>query len=575
MFQRFVVALLLCSASGLAWGESVNVALTSQGATATASSTYSGGGSYPATGAINGERAGRDWGTGASGWNDDGAGAGVFPAWLQVNFAGSKTIDRIDVFTGQDAYASPIEPTATMSFTLYGLRDFDIQTWNGSAWVTVPGGSITNNTLVWRTVSFPALTTDRIRVSVNATPDGYSRITELEAWSAAGVVPPGTLNNAQFVTQSVPGTMTPGQSYPVSITLQNTGDTIWSAGSQYRLGAQNPHDNTTWGFNRVALPNSVAPGASVTFNFSVTAPSTPGSYNFQWRMVQDGVEWFGALTPNVSVNVQGAPAVEAKLYFIYTDHQNTPRLIADASQNTVWKWEQQEPFGINPPDENPSGLGAFTFNLRFPGQYFDKETNTHYNGERDYDPGIGRYVQSDPIGLAGGINTYVYGGSSPLQWIDEFGLCRIEVRFRPIPAIGARARIFHAYIVTTNPGVSTPTFFRGGPGGPHSAFNPIWGAIQTTTGPYTPGTPDWESGSPPSIVILDNNEPCNCYDQNFAATMTAINNAQIGYVPAWQNSNSVIGTALTQGGFNLPVPPVSAPAFGHNLSRYFSRGVRQ
>jgi RHS repeat-associated protein len=54
-------------------------------------------------------------------------------------------------------------------------------------------------------------------------------------------------------------------------------------------------------------------------------------------------------------------------------------------------------------NENPSALGTFTCNLRFPGQYFDKETNLHYNYYRDYSPEIGRYIESDPIGLAGGV----------------------------------------------------------------------------------------------------------------------------------------------------------------------------
>jgi len=56
----------------------------------------------------------------------------------------------------------------------------------------------------------------------------------------------------------------------------------------------------------------------------------------------------------------------------------------------VWRWDQQEPFGVNPPDENPSGLGAFDLPLRLPGQYFDKETNLHYNHFRDYDPAVDR-----------------------------------------------------------------------------------------------------------------------------------------------------------------------------------------
>jgi RHS repeat-associated protein len=114
--------------------------------------------------------------------------------------------------------------------------------------------------------------------------------------------------------------------------------------------------------------------------------------------------------------------VEQKLHFIHVDHLNTPRAIYDDQQQLRWKWEQQEPFGVNVPDENPASLGAFEFALRFPGQYFDKETNLYYNMARDYWPEGGRYIQSDPIGLQGGLNTYVYVRSSPLKRKDPRGL---------------------------------------------------------------------------------------------------------------------------------------------------------
>ena len=74
------------------------------------------------------------------------------------------------------------------------------------------------------------------------------------------------------------------------------------------------------------------------------------------------------------------------------------------------------------PDEDPSSLGAFEFALRFPGQYFDRETNLHYNYHRDYDPDVGGYKQSDPIGLLAGLNTYAYVGHDPLVATDELGL---------------------------------------------------------------------------------------------------------------------------------------------------------
>lgn len=106
----------------------------------------------------------------------------------------------------------------------------------------------------------------------------------------------------------------------------------------------------------------------------------------------------------------------------YPDHLNTPRLIANQQGTTVWKWDQQEPFGNDVPNSNPSGAGAFDFPLRFPGQYFDRETNLAHNYYRDYDPSVGRYVQSDPIGLGGGMATYGYAKQNPLRFVDPKGL---------------------------------------------------------------------------------------------------------------------------------------------------------
>jgi RHS repeat-associated protein len=97
-------------------------------------------------------------------------------------------------------------------------------------------------------------------------------------------------------------------------------------------------------------------------------------------------------------------------------------VITDNSNTEIWKWES-DPFGVAAANDDPDGDGVgFTFNLRFPGQYFDAETGLHYNYFRDYDPGTGRYIQSDPIGLAGGLNTYSYASSNPALYIDPKGL---------------------------------------------------------------------------------------------------------------------------------------------------------
>jgi hypothetical protein len=88
---------------------------------------------------------------------------------------------------------------------------------------------------------------------------------------------------AEIVSQSVPATLTPGQTASVAVTVKNTGNVTWTPAEGYRLGSQSSQDNTTWGTNRVNLPGPVAPGAQVTFNFSVTAPPHRASMTFSGR----------------------------------------------------------------------------------------------------------------------------------------------------------------------------------------------------------------------------------------------------------------------------------------------------
>jgi hypothetical protein len=158
----------------------INVALAGNGAVATASSVL--GANYGPAGAINGDRRGLNWGSGG-GWNDGTANAS--PDWLEIAFAGTKIIDEVSVFSMQDNYGSPVEPTATMTFSLWGLRAFEVQYWTGSAWAAIPGAAVTNNNLVWRRFTFAPVTTSRMRVFVTAALNGYSRIIEAEAWGVA------------------------------------------------------------------------------------------------------------------------------------------------------------------------------------------------------------------------------------------------------------------------------------------------------------------------------------------------------------------------------------------------------
>lgn len=111
-----------------------------------------------------------------------------------------------------------------------------------------------------------------------------------------------------------------------------------------------------------------------------------------------------------------ALATNNQIYYYHNDHLATPKLLTDANQNIFWQ-AKHTPFG-----KAEIQVEQVTNNLRFPGQYFDSETGLHYNYFRDYDPEMGRYLQSDPIGLEGGINTYAYAGGNPIFRTDQFGL---------------------------------------------------------------------------------------------------------------------------------------------------------
>ena len=106
-------------------------------------------------------------------------------------------------------------------------------------------------------------------------------------------------------------------------------------------------------------------------------------------------------------------------FYIAPDHLGAPHQITDAGGAAVWQWHP-DPFGKGDPS------GTFSYDLRFPGQFFDQATRLHYNYFRDYDPRLGRYIESDPIGLAGGINTYAYANGNPVTSTDVLGLCETK-----------------------------------------------------------------------------------------------------------------------------------------------------
>ena len=155
-------------------------------------------------------------------------------------------------------------------------------------------------------------------------------------------------------------------------------------------------------------------GLSLEMNYAAQAAAgATGAKSATVTVADSGYAHLLALRPSANT---------AKLYYIHADNLNTTRLVADDQQRAVWRWDNAEPFGDSPPDENPSALGIFKFPLRFLGTYDDPETNGLYNYFRDLDRSLGRYRQSDPIGLRGGPNSYSHVASSPLLLSDRFGL---------------------------------------------------------------------------------------------------------------------------------------------------------
>ena len=215
--------------------------------------------------------------------------------------------------------------------------------------------------------------------------------------------------------QTLSGAQTKAYTFDAAGNITSDGLTVWVYGGNNRALSAGL---TTFLINslgqRVKKDNTIS---ATRFVFDEMGRLW-GEYSDSGALIQETV-WLDDL-PVATLRPNGSGV---DIFYVHPDHLGTPRAITRPNDNQfVWKWDNTEPFGNSAPDENPSGLGTFAYNLRFQGQYYDAETGKHYNYFRDYDPTIGRYLQSDPIGLRAGLNTYAYVDGNPLSLLDQLGL---------------------------------------------------------------------------------------------------------------------------------------------------------
>ncbi|UUZ53376.1 Ig-like domain-containing protein [Massilia sp. H-1] len=381
---------------------------------------------------------------------------------LKVNAADSDgTVAKVDFYNGAALLGTVTQAPFTYAWSNPGVGAYTIK-----AKATDNKGATTTSAALALTVKAAPVPTVSVTAPVqNARFVAPAAIT----LTAAAAVTGDTISKVEYISSgSVIGTASAAP-YTVNLTNVAAGNYNVSAKATGALGG-----TATSALINLVVANNVAPTVTLSTSQSgATAPAvvilnavaadsdgtvakveffngatllgadTQAPYSFVWNNVAAGTyaitaratDNLGLATTtavgSVTVGVAAVPDT-TQVFYIHSDQINTAREITNAAGAKVWEADP-EPFGANLPNENPVGQGKFTYNVRFPGQYYDKETGLHYNYNRDYDPQTGRYLQSDPIGLKGGLNTFAYVENGPISNTDPFGLQIVPTPLGPLP----------------------------------------------------------------------------------------------------------------------------------------------
>jgi len=236
-----------------------------------------------------------------------------------------------------------------------------------------------------------------------------------------------TTSNKLTQTQDVGGTATIQHDVAGNITSDGTNTYTYS--DRGRMATMtNAGGTVTYSYNALEMrvgktgPTALVPTGAAYYVYDEEGKLL-GEYDANGVPVYETIYVGSPVGVVKQTGTAGAGNIAISLYNVSTDQVGAPRVITRQSDEAiVWRWDSAEAFGATAPDQNPSSLGSFSFNQRFPGQVFDAESGLFQNWNREYSTRLGRYIQSDPIGLAGGINTFNYVSGNPLGASDPSGL---------------------------------------------------------------------------------------------------------------------------------------------------------
>jgi RHS repeat-associated protein len=229
-------------------------------------------------------------------------------------------------------------------------------------------------------------------------------------------------SNRLTQTQDVGGTSS--VSYDADGRVSGDGTNTYTYNDRGRMTSASTASGTvTFTYNGLNQRASKALGGASTYYVYDEAGQLLGEYDNTGAPVYETIYLggmpVGALKQTGSA---GASNIAVTLYNVDADQVAAPRMITKQDHTIVWRWDTAEAFGGTAPNQDPSGVGTFVFNQRFPGQVFDSETGLFQNWNREYNAELGSYIESDPIGMKGGINTYAYVGADPVKFTDASGL---------------------------------------------------------------------------------------------------------------------------------------------------------